>query len=112
MADARRENAAGGVPTNGLAAHDRARAADKPRQLFEPAAHTIRDQIDQPVFEHKRQLAAAAFKMGGGQHTRPAAEIRCATRKAAPRMRALSSIGGVTSSHTTGDGSLTSFNPA
>ena len=71
-------------------------AAEQPRQLLEAAADAVGDEIDHAMLEHQHQLAAAA---ASSRATRRYAPPRSApTRKAAPRMRARSSIAGGTSS--------------
>ena len=44
--------------------HDRPGAADQPRQLLEAAADAVADEINHPVLEHQRQLAATALENG------------------------------------------------
>ena len=96
-----------------LPPHDRSGASDQPRQLLEAAADAVGDEIDHPVLEHQHQLAAAGCgNAWRGSTPVRAAEIRCATRNAAPRIRARSSIAGGTSSRISAGGSFSSLRPA
>mgnify|MGYP003289372920 CR=1 FL=1 len=73
-----------GVGTKFSLPHDRASAADQPRQLLEPAADAVGDEIDHAVLEHQHQLAAAAAEMRRGQHAgaRRRNQMRDAERRA------------------------------
>ena len=98
---------------DGLPPHDGPRAPHQPRQLLEAAADAVGDEIDHPVLEHQHQSCGLDCENAiAGNTPGRAAEIRCATRNAAPRTRARSTIDGGTSARIIAGGSFCSLKPA